>query len=64
MTVKVNAIRVDLRGDEVVITAMGQSPRGTKVRLRQETAKGRKGDKETFRQNIVQAIEKVIAPPA
>lgn len=57
---KVNAIRVDMEQDQLKITAVGQSPRGTKIRLRQAVAKGRKGDKKAFRENILKAIEEVV----
>ena len=64
MAHKVNAIRVEVRGDNAILTGMGQSPRGTKVRLRQAVAKGRKGDKEEFQKNVKKAIEEILGPSA
>lgn len=64
MAHKVNAIRVEVRGDDAILTGMGQSPRGTKVRLRQAVAKGRRGDRKEFEKNVKQAIEAILGPSA
>jgi hypothetical protein len=61
MGAKITAVRCQLKKDELVITAVGQSPRGTKVLLKRAVAKGRKGPREEFQKNVEDAIKAVTS---
>jgi hypothetical protein len=61
MGAKITAVRCQLKKDELVLTAVGQSPRGTKVLLKKAFAKGRKGPREEFQKNVEEAIKSVTS---
>lgn len=57
---RVTGIRVDIKQDEAIITALGQSPRGTRVRLKRAVAKGKRESREIFQENVLKAIKEVL----
>lgn len=57
---RVVSIRVEMKGDDAVITTIGQSPRGTKVRLKTVLVNGLRGPKETFDADLRKAIQQLV----
>lgn len=59
MAHRVVAIQVDLSGDDTILTAIGQSPRGTKFQLKAIEVKVPRQDKQAYETAVKAAIEDI-----
>lgn len=57
---KVTAFKITGKGDELLISALTRSPRGTQVAFKSDKAKNPKGDKKARNQNIQKAIDRLL----
>lgn len=60
MSMKVVAVRVDLKRGDAVLTTIGSSPRGTKVRLRSVVVPGIKGPRKEFEAAVDAAVNELL----
>ena len=60
MANKIVAVRVQLRGDDVELTTLGESPRGTRVRLKSVQVPGVRKDKKEFHSKVLAALETLL----
>lgn len=59
MSIKIVAVRADFKGDDVVLTMLGETPRGTRVRVKSETVSGVKGDRAAWESKVAAAIDRM-----
>lgn len=57
---KITAIKVTKKGDDLILTAMTQSPRGTSVMLEREVVSGRKEAREALNTKVALALGKLL----
>lgn len=60
MSMKIVAVRVELKRGDVEVTTIGSSPRGTKVRLSSKVVRGVRGDREAFEANLARAVNELL----
>lgn len=60
MRIPIVAIRVDVKGDDMGITTLGSSPRGTRFRLKTVTVEGVKGPKPAFESKVAAALNALL----
>lgn len=60
MSHKIVGVQVDLKGGDVRLTTLTESPRGTRIRLASVMVKGVRGDKAVFEGNILTALHELV----
>lgn len=60
MGIPIVAIRVRVRGDNMEITTLGSSPRGTRFRLKTVQVDGVKGPKAAFHGKVEAAVDSLL----
>lgn len=60
MSIPIVAIRIDVKGDQMKITTMGASPRGTRFRLKTTEVDGVKGPKAAFASKVEAAMNLLL----
>lgn len=60
MGARVYSVQAKIVGEDVVLTTIGQSPRGTKVLLKSAKVPGVRGPREEFRRNVEAAVRRLL----